>query len=206
MADLVKFEIEGLKELQKVLDPKKFMMITNRVVNDVAKKFKTETIKEIRKKYNISAERIRKNVDLKSSNYQTLTAQIVFKGRTPGLQHYKMRQIITTKDISYLVYSTKHGIAGKKLKRRRKATKVTVEVIKGKRVEVKKGFILYPKHGGWGIFKRIHKGKGGIIRLFGPSPRGMAKQIGVEKVYENVLKKYGVKFLERAMKRYFRKW
>ena len=203
----IKIEIEGLKELQKELQPKKFIMVANYVINEIAKKARTLTLKIIRQKYNISAQRLRKNISIKRSRYSTLEAQIEYKGRTPGLQHYRARQVIVKSNLAYQLYSTKRGgVAAKKLKRPKNIKGVSVEVIKGKRKLIKSAFWYFPKRGGYGIFKRIGKSRLPIRRLYGPSPAGMARSTGAEKSIEEIIAREGKTILARALNRYLRSW
>jgi len=118
-----------------------------------------------------------------------------------------MRQIVSSGNSSYLIYSTlKGGIAGRRYRKKKKSTSISVEVIKGHRVIVKHAFLLFPRRGGVGIFKRKGKSRYPIERLYGPSPRGMAKTVGVDKILEKVVNTEGNKILERSLKRYLRKW
>ncbi len=68
----MEIEITGLDEVLKVLHPRVYQKALNRTVNDIGAKMKTNTTKNVRKKYNVKAKDIKSFMNIKRSRYSDM--------------------------------------------------------------------------------------------------------------------------------------
>ncbi len=162
------FKFEGIKKLQRQLDPKIVKKATAKTLNVMAVAVKTKSAKKIGERYTLPSARIKKGIQkTATATTNKLMAALLFIGKTPGIQHFKLK----VKE-------------PRKLKTGYKAGSVSVAVIKGQRKQVKGGFVIAGKAG---VFKRETKERTPLIRIPGPSIRGMFRKIGGSKVVHKVL-------------------
>ncbi|MEF9426966.1 MAG: phage tail protein, partial [Candidatus Mariimomonas ferrooxydans] len=132
--------MEGLDKAMKQLDPKIVKKATVKTINDLASGIKTQSAKEIGERYNLPAKRIKQGIKIIAKATQSnLRAILSFTGKPPGLQHYKAKMA-----------------QARRLKKGYRPGSVSVEVIKGRRKQVKGGFMMAGKTG---IFRREAKSR-----------------------------------------------
>ena len=176
----MKIEIKvDTKEVERMLDPKKFMKIITRTLNKVGDQGKTAISKKLRETYNIKKKRIDQAFTVRKASNSSLAYEIKIRERTPGLQHYGANK--TGKGVTVKIIST----SGRK-------------VVKG-------GFMANTPQGAIAIWKtkketaRIMKSgryrgtgiwKMPIKRLYGPSVPGMINTIGINSFEKVVAEKF----------------
>ena len=149
----IKIKIEGINEVRRSIDPRRYTKIMTRTLNKVGAQGKTAISQQLRKTYNIKKDRIDKSFSIRKASNASLTYEMRIKGRSPGLQHYDARQA-------------------------RKG--VTVKIIKasGRKV-VKSGFMAKTPQGAMAVWRRVGAERMPIERLYGPSVVGMANKVGI---------------------------
>lgn len=172
----IEFKIEGLDKLIKQFgeDNKRIQRATQRALKDTAKKVKTATAQVMVRTYALPSARIKQDIHIKWPSYTT-PAIVTFSGKSPGLQHYKPRQVIGGVQSFISPKSKGSGLAQKKVRGKNKG--VSVEVQKGKRRQVKGGFLITVKTAP-GVWRREGKERLPIERLYGPSIMGMFNATG----------------------------
>ena len=176
----MKIEIKvDTKEVEKMLDPKKFMKIITRTLNKVGDQGKTAMSRKLRETYNIKKKRIDQAFTFSKASNSSLAYEIKIRERTPGLQHYSANK--TGKGVTVKIIST----SGRK-------------VVKG-------GFMANTPQGAIAIWKtkkesaRIMKSgryrgtgiwKVPLKRLYGPSVPGMINSIGINSFEKVVTEKF----------------
>jgi len=133
----LKVELKGLKEISGMLDKKILGKVTGRTLKRTATKFKTVTIKEVRKTYNIRAKDLKEYIKLKKTGDMEYRFNI--QGKTLGLEKFKARQ-------------TKRG--------------VSVMVKRGQRFKLSHAFLAKDSNGNIRVFERETKKRMPITRLF----------------------------------------
>ena len=173
--DSMVFDFKSAKLTKRKLDPKLTERATAQAINDTAKAVNKGNALEMKKDYNSPPKRIKQNIRITKATSSRPVATITFRGRPPGLQHYGARQrVVTGGGVTALGVNRKSGgLSGRRLKRGR-GHAVRVEVIKGKRRQIKGGFLQVMPGGGIGVFRRTGEGRS-IERLHGPSVAGMFK-------------------------------
>lgn len=193
-------QIEGIEQLKRKLDPQIIKRAMAATLNEMGTAIKTEMAEQITGRYMLTSARTKEGIKIKNkATPSKLTAEVTFIGRTPGLQHFKAKQI-TTSGVQYSI--GKHGIIGRKLKRKKPSMGVSVEIIRGQRKTVRGAFMAFMPKGGTGVWKRLGKNRTPIERKFGPSIKGMfLATAGVKKVQEIVSTKINKSF-HRNYERY----
>jgi len=69
-------EITGLDEALVALNPKVYQKALNRTVNDIGGKVRTQTVKDVRRTYNIKAKDIKQFMQIKRSRYADMKYQM----------------------------------------------------------------------------------------------------------------------------------
>lgn len=172
--DRISFK-KQIDEAIKALDDVRGVRIPSAVskaLNQTARQALRATTQAARRIYTIEAARLNQAVSIKPASRGRLEAVVWARGRTPGLQHYKAREVrLAGGGLASFGVSKQGGLYGKGVRRGRRG--VTVEVFKGKRLPVKGGFLAVMPSGGVGVFRRAGKSRLPIKRLFGPSVPGM---------------------------------
>ena len=208
----IDIKIKGLDELSREFgrDDKRIQRAVQRALKDTAKKVKTQTAKIMAEKYTLPSNRIKSSISIKWPSYTT-PAVITFSGKSPGLQHYKVRQTIGQVKLSLSAKRQGGGITATRMKKAVKQQGLTVEVKKGQRRLVK-GAWLATYNNAAGVFRRIpgtmsprYPDKEMIDRLHGPSIMGMfnatgGMEIARRVVFENMDTQF-TKEWERELKR-----
>lgn len=194
-----KIKIKGVEEAKKMLDPKIYQKAMRATLNDLSSAINTQVSKEIRERYTLPSARIKQGIDIKKAVGNNMRAILTFSGKPPGLQHY--RAIQTLVNVQRKI--SKGSIITKRLKRARQMMKgVSVEVIKGRRKVVRGAFLATTGKGGIGVWHRKGKERLPILRLFGPSIRGMFKQMGGKTIAEKVVGERLAEIFRRNIQRY----
>ena len=164
-------DLKGLDKVKRMLDPKLVKKAEPRAINKTGKMARTEQSKDIRKTYNITAQRLNKELEKVSGpNRATVSKpRAVIRAkkltkRNPGLQHYKATQ--TKKGVSYRIRKDK---GRQKLPHAFKATM---------------------SRGGEGVFVRTGKKRLPIVRKTGPSVVQMMERIGIAPIKRSVNKNF----------------
>lgn len=161
-------DIKGLKELKSKLNPQLVKKAGAKTLNDMSTAVRSETSKTIRTRYTLPAARVKEGIKLVSKAFTNkLEAVIMFIGKPPGLQNFKMKMT-----------------PAKDFKKGWRPASITAEVIKGEKKQVRGGFYITGK---LGVFRRETPKRYPIERLQGPSVKGMFNAIGGKKVVEKVL-------------------
>ncbi len=118
---------------------------------------------EIRKKYNVPRSILNERLEVLAAKVQDLEAELVIGGRSVALSYFGMKATEGNMRKSVSITKTDRGYRGKlktTVKRTFAESKVTVEVIKGRRTTLKKSaFVAVMKSGHVGI---MHRGAGVI--------------------------------------------
>ena len=193
------FAIKGLDHVKKNLNPQIYSSALAGSINDLSKAVITETSQQIKQRYSISTARVKPNIKITARATKTRPrAEIIFKRRPPGLQHYKPVEI-TMAGIKRTM--GKHGVVARKMKRSKSTRGVSVEVKRGEKKTVKGAFLATMPHGGVGIW-RIKRGeKKGLKRLYGPSIGGMFTAIGGKDIAQKIIDERIEKVFMRQVER-----
>ena len=196
---LISFAIKGLDHVRKNLDPQIYFSALVGSINDLSRAVITETSQQIKQRYSISAARAKSDIRITARATKTRPrAEIIFKRKPPGLQHYKPVEI-TMAGIKRTM--GKHGVVARKMKRSKPTRGVSVEVKRGERKTVKRAFLAMMPRGGEGIW-RIKRGeKKGLERLYGPSVGGMFAASGGKNIAQKIINERIEKVFMRQVER-----
>jgi len=197
---MLKVRLEGIEEAKALLTPKQYERAMRATVNDLAGTIRTQTAKAIKRRYTLPAARVKEGIVVRKAR-QDMTASITYTGRPPGLQHFKARQVRKSGGVAYSLQMGKHGMTGRRL-RRGSPSGVTVEVVKGRRKPVSRGFMAVMPGGGVGVWKRKGKKRLPIKRLHGPSIKGMFRRTGGMRRARLIVNKELSKKFMRNVRRY----
>ena len=175
---MLDIKIKGLRKFAKLLDPKKVGRATVNALNQTATEYRKITVNEAAKIYNIQKGRIRKDSSGKDTTFIKRArigreeAEIEYKGKRPGLQHFSSNKAMVNKKKSPKV-KIKKGSAAK-----------TVE----------RGFFATAR-GGRGLFQRVGDESYPISRRTGPSMKQMYEDDNVKGKFERKIPSlFGDKF------------
>lgn len=131
----------------------------SRALNHTASKGKTEASQNIRKTYNIAANRVNNEITVRRASGRSLTAYIKAKGAPLSLNAFQAKQVGPRGTTSF----DRRGVASSRLNRKSRnnaAKGVTAVIKKGQTVNLPTAFIQ-TANGGITIFARgTYKGKG----------------------------------------------
>lgn len=195
----IKIDIKGVEEVKKMLDPKIYLSAMRATLNDLSSAVNTQVSKQIKERYTLPSARIKQGIEVKKAGKDDMRAILTFSGKPPGLQHYKAVQTL----VNVQRKINKGSIIIKRLKRARQMMKgVSVEVIKGSRKVVRGAFLATTGKGGIGVWRRKGKERMPIERRYGPSIRGMFKQMGGKQLAEKVVGERLAQIFRRNVDRY----
>lgn len=195
----LKIEIKGLEEVKKMLDPKIYRSAMRATLNDLSSAVSTQVSKQIKDRYTLPSARIKQGIDIKKAGADDMRAVLTFSGKPPGLQHYKAVQTL----VNVQRKQTSKGIVTKRFKRARQMMKgVSVEVIRGGRKLVRGAFLMTTTKGGGGVWRRKGEDRMPIERRFGPSIKGMFKQMGGKTLAEKIVGERLAQIFRRNVQRY----
>lgn len=69
----MEIKLEGIDKVLAVLHPRIYTKALNKTVNDIGSKVKTQTVKDVRKTYNITAKELKGFIKTKRSNYNKMS-------------------------------------------------------------------------------------------------------------------------------------
>lgn len=174
----VSLDTKDIQQLVSKLDAGKAAMGIARGLNDAVRQGRTESLRQVRKRYNLPLFEARKPgmIRVHAARKGDLTADVTanvkrsipltaFRGTTGDMQTVRRKRITRSKKID-----TKLKRGGKmfsNVTRSRPRKKVSVEVIKGKRVTLDKAFLAKMPSGHVGVFARSFNARGyGASGLF----------------------------------------
>jgi Prophage minor tail protein Z (GPZ) len=151
--------IAKIKDVHSNLSGEILNKAISRGLNHTSNKTKTFANEQIRKRYNISASKVRDDFKTLNSNQRNLTAELVAKGAPISLNYFGAKQEGKTATTSF----NRKGVASSRLNRKSRSN-----VIKGVSFEIKKGentnlptAFIQVANGGITVFARGKaKGKG----------------------------------------------
>ena len=148
---MISVRMEGVEEARATMDHKKVERAARMALNDSARTARTEAGKELRKKWNITASRVNKELkNLSFARVGNLAAIIEAKGRPISLVHFGAKEV---KSFRGGVRVTT-GRQSKMMKRSSQARGVTVRIEKGKSTHLPNAFIATMRSGYTGVFQR----------------------------------------------------
>ncbi len=192
-------ELKGFERAKKLLDSKKYERAVKDTIKDLARAIRTEISQALRERYTLPASRIREDIIFNMINEGMF--RISFRRRPPGLQHYKAYEI--RRGIKYT--ATRRGIVGKQMKRAEETGGVYVEVIRGRRVLIRRAFMKNMPKGGWGVWI-TEKNTRKLRRLFGPSIGGGYRAIRGHEKAVKILQERADRVWRRNVERHTRVW
>lgn len=144
----ISIQLKGLDKALLMLDPKQVRKAARMAINDGLTTGRKIASKEIRKDWNLKADRVNKELrKFKAARNDDLTAIIQAKGKPIDLVNFgakwKRGRITTT--------GTKSTIAKRSIK---SGGGVTVQIHKGKRTRLPHAFIVTMPNGHIGVFER----------------------------------------------------
>lgn len=164
---MLNIKIKGLRKFAKVLDPKKVSRATVNALNQTATEYRKLTVNAAAKIFNIPKGRIRKDSSGKDTTFIAKArkgrekAEIEYKGKRPGLQHFSSNKAMINK---------------------KKSPKVKIK--KGGSSEiVERGFFATAR-GGRGLFQRAGDKAYPISRRTGPSMKQMYEDDAIKGKFE----------------------
>ncbi len=86
-------KLNGVDEILSQLNPKLYSKSLNRTINDVGRKITTSMIKDVRKKYNISAKDLKKYMKVSRSSYSKLEYVIDISSKTRNVKHFSPKAL-----------------------------------------------------------------------------------------------------------------
>lgn len=169
-------QIHGIDKALRGIDPKIAEKALRMGINDAARYGRTHAGREIRKVWNIKADRVRKEIKtIKLARTGDLDARIQAKGRPISLIHFGAKGrsgAITT--------TAKKSTKGKRTLRNQG---VTVQVEKGKQTRMPNAFIATMKNGNMGVFQRLGKTR---LPIASRATVTIATMLGQDRVYNPV--------------------
>ena len=98
----VDIKLEGLKELKNVTNKDLYFKAEARTIREAGRKFRTTTVKAVRKTYNVKASELKKRMKIgNSKDSYKYEWHMYVKGRPLGLENFGARQ--TKKGVSVLI-------------------------------------------------------------------------------------------------------
>lgn len=189
---MITVKVEGLDKVMAALDPKRMTKAIAQSLNDAARAGRTEAGREIRKKWNIKADKV--NAELKNIRFasaENMTAVIQAKGRPISLTYYGAKEVRDMRGRGVLVQTRK---SGKIVKRTNAARGVSVQIERGKTTRLPKSFIATTKSGHIGVFRRLGKSRLPITDM---ATVTIATMFGQERVQAATIKAVKTKWEER---------
>lgn len=190
------FEISGIKDLSKGINPIKFQREFDRQQIDTVRKARTLVSQQVRRRYDVPA-RLFGGTKFSKVRIQKLgNSRILrYKGHMIGLEKMKAKQ--------YLLGT---GVKRKNSKKQKKKWNVKVTVKRGNRRIVQGGFFGKGKNSGATfVFKRVKnektkKGKDKLKRTFTISIAHMVAQVPVAKNGAEIARHFNDGFAKRLIK------
>ncbi|MBI3582398.1 MAG: phage tail protein [Nitrospinae bacterium] len=144
----ISVDLQGLKEAEKVLDPKQYQKAVTFSLNRAVKSGRTEASEQIRKgdkPFTLKKSDVDRKMNLRLATQNNNTAILEVTSEPWLLSYFKPRQIAG--GIKTVIKRTKKGFELLKGKGRKLTGGVSVEIIKGDRNILKKAFIISGKGG-----------------------------------------------------------
>jgi len=183
---MISVKLEGLKEVLAALDPKRATKAASMALNDAARAGRAEAGREIRRKFNIKADKLNSELrNVRFASADSLTAMIQAKGKPISLTYFGAKEVRDIKGRGVLVQTRK---SGRMMKRSRSARGVSVQITKGKTTSLPKSFIATTKSGHIGVFRRIGKSRLPIVDMATITIATMFAQENVQAVTINAVK------------------
>lgn len=182
-------QIQGIDKALRGLDPKTAEKALRMGINDAARYGRTHAGREIRKVWNIKADRVRKEIKaIKLARPGDMEARIQAKGRPISLIHFGAkgrRGAITT--------TATRSTRGKRAARNQG---VTVQIEKGKRTTLRSAFIATTKNGYIGVFERLGQRR---LPVANKASVTTATMLGQDRVYNPVRKLIDDRLTDRTL-------
>lgn len=157
-------------------------------MNKVSAGVKSLASSEIRKTYNVPKAVLDDRLKLFRARVNDLEAELVFGGRSISLSYFGARQFAKGR----VVTRKGKGLNTRTVKRSRTFYGVEVEVIRGKKTQLKSAFLAQMKSGHIGVMRRV-----GGKKMKGKNKQAIAEQavvsiatmVGRDEVYEALVTK-----------------
>ncbi|OCL85727.1 hypothetical protein AAX26_01794 [Aliarcobacter thereius] len=203
----IEINIEGLKEVEKMLDPKLFDESFRYTANSLAARAFKQSTKEVKKKYNIDVEKDKGKGTVGQYSFKSIKdgkinkrqGKIYFRGARKNYPYIELE--IGGNPVNEFLFRV-NPTPSKALSSRRKSPQAFLSVLRGKNIMKEKVFVARMPSGHVGFFARrqntrMTKSKyvkskkflklapKAIFELRLPNGAKFYKDVGVEKVLEN---------------------
>lgn len=157
---MISIKLEGIDEVLRTLDPKHVRSAARQTLTRAANSGKKVASEEIRKVYNVKAADLNARIKSFPARMSDLTATIEITGRPMSLSYFGARQMGYSRTLS----RGPNGLVSKGNRRARSRGPVqmgvSVQVLKGQPVVLRRAFMAQMKSGHIGVFHRKGSGRG----------------------------------------------
>jgi len=165
---MITFQVDGVKEARRNLDPAIVNVAARRTVNKVVRSGRTEASKIIRKKFAIKKSELDPTMTIKTAKGKSLTADLEVRSRPISLIRFNPRAlrggVQTFGTRNKIGGQTVRGIAQKKVKRP-KYSGVEAKIVHDHKTILPSAFIARGKGGVPVVFARKSDGKLRALRV-----------------------------------------
>lgn len=151
---MVTVKLEGFKEMLAMLDEKPVRKAACEALKKVAASATTIVSAGIRERYNVKKSDLDPRIEVKLPQTGDLTAVMIISGKGMSLSYFGARQFVVNRVIT-------RGKGGLKVVTRKRSAQfqgTEIEIIKGRRTQLKSGFMASMKSGHIGILRRDPNG------------------------------------------------
>ena len=88
---MMEIKLEGIDKVLAVLHPRIYTKALNKTVNDIGSKIKTQSVRDVRKTYNISAKELKSYMKIRRSRYSRMSYSMEVESNRRNAIHFSSR-------------------------------------------------------------------------------------------------------------------
>jgi len=106
---MIEIKLDGIDEVLQQLNPRTYQKALNKTVNDMGLKMRTKLVKDVRKKYNISAAKLKQHMNIKRSRYDNMRYEMHISSKRRNVMNFAAKKLKKANGLT-----TKSGKADKR--------------------------------------------------------------------------------------------